>query len=104
MARWPGTIKPAVSDYAFAFWDIMPTLAEVAGGTADADIDGVSIMPTLMGQIQPPKEYLYWTWNGNGCEGGSCKGPDTGAAEGWTVEQSYSGLEVFVLGLISLPG
>lgn len=57
-----------MSDVRFAFWDIMPTLAEIAGGTADAGIDGVSIVPTLMGQVQPPKEYLYWTWDGSGCE------------------------------------
>jgi len=29
MARWPGTITPGVSDFAWAFWDFMPTVAEL---------------------------------------------------------------------------
>ena len=28
MVRWPGMITPGVSDYAWAFWDFMPTVAE----------------------------------------------------------------------------
>ena len=66
MVRWPGTIPVRTSDYAWAFWDVMPTLAELSGGTAAAGIDGVSIVPTLMGQDQPAKDYLYWTWKGTG--------------------------------------
>jgi|EP01047_Picozoa_sp_COSAG01_P059183 arylsulfatase A-like enzyme len=31
MVSWPGTIKPAVSDFSWAFWDFMPTVAELAG-------------------------------------------------------------------------
>ena len=67
MVRWPGTISPGiVSDFQWAFWDFMPTAAELSGGTAAANIDGVSIVPTLMGQTQPPKPYVYFTWPGTG--------------------------------------
>lgn len=67
MARWPGTIKPGTrSDFAWAFWDVMPTFAELSGGHAAPGIDGVSIVPTLMGSSQPPKKYLYFTWDGTG--------------------------------------
>ena len=52
MVRWPGTIRPAVSDFAWAFWDILPTLAEIGGGKAPDGIDGVSIVPTLMAKPQ----------------------------------------------------
>ena len=32
IARWPGRIKPGVvSDQVWAFWDVLPTLAELAG-------------------------------------------------------------------------
>ena len=68
MARWPASVAAGtVSDFAWAFWDVMPTLAELAGVDAaqlPAGIDGVSIVPTLLGQAQPPKEYLYFTWPG----------------------------------------
>lgn len=69
MVSWPGTIKPGmVSDYAWAFWDFLPTAAELAGGIEiPKDLDGVSIVPTLLGKPQPPKDYLFWTWRGTGC-------------------------------------
>jgi len=68
MVRWPGTIRAgARSQFMWAFWDVMPTLAELAGTTVpNARIDGVSIVPTLMGQSQPPKDYVYFTWRGTG--------------------------------------
>jgi arylsulfatase A-like enzyme len=50
MVSWPGTISPAVSGFPWAFWDFMPTVAELSGGTAGAGIDGVSIVPTLLGK------------------------------------------------------
>jgi arylsulfatase len=62
IARWPGHIKPGTSsDFVGAFWDVLPTLCEIAGATAAANIDGVSIAPTLLGQPgQKEHEYLYW--------------------------------------------
>ena len=43
IARWPGKIRPATTtDHLSAFWDVMPTLAEVAGAQAPAGIDGIS--------------------------------------------------------------
>src|SRR5439155_23223357 len=48
------------------FQDKMPTMAELAGATAavPSDIDGISIVPTLLGQPEKQKqhEYLYWTF------------------------------------------
>ena len=65
MVRWPGTIKQAVSDFQWAFWDFMPTAAELSGGTAPTGIDGVSIVPTLLGEKQEAKPYLFFTWPGD---------------------------------------
>ena len=63
IARWPGRIEPGIeSDHVSAFWDIMPTLAEIAGVEPPADIDGISMLPTLLSQAESQKshEYLYW--------------------------------------------
>ncbi len=63
IARWPGVIEAGgSSDYAWAFWDVLPTLAELADVQPPADTDGVSIVPTLLGAPQPAKEYLYWEY------------------------------------------
>jgi len=62
LAWWPGTIAPGISNFSWAFWDILPTLAEIAGIPSSKlpKTDGISILPTLRGQNQPPKDYLYW--------------------------------------------
>jgi len=66
LARWPGRIKPGTeSDHVCAFWDFLPTCAELLGAPAPAGIDGVSILPTLLGRPDRQKkhEYLYWELN-----------------------------------------
>jgi arylsulfatase A-like enzyme len=70
MATWPGTIRGAqVSDLLWYFPDVMPTLAELAGAKVPADIDGISIVPELLGEQaagrpQPQHDYLYWEIGG----------------------------------------
>ena len=62
VAWWPGKIEPgSSSDHISAFWDIMPTFAELAGGEAPGDTDGISMVPALTGSGQQEEhEYLYW--------------------------------------------
>jgi arylsulfatase A-like enzyme len=61
IARWPGKIAPGVgSDQAWAFWDFLPTAAEIAGAKTPADIDGISMLPTLLGKPQKGHDFLYW--------------------------------------------
>ena len=61
IARWPGRVPAGkVSDLAWAFHDFLPTAAEAAGVTAPRHIDGISVLPTLLGQKQKPHEELYW--------------------------------------------
>ncbi len=61
LASWPGHIQPGSrSDHISAFWDVMPTLCEVAGVKAPGDTDGISFLPVLTGKSQPQPEYLYW--------------------------------------------
>jgi arylsulfatase A-like enzyme len=68
LARRPGRIKAgATSDVIGAFWDLLPTLCEIAGIRAPDDIDGLSIAPTLLGRVgQKPHEYLYWEYHSGG--------------------------------------
>jgi len=62
IARWPGTIKAgAVTSHVSAFWDMMPTFAELAGVELQGPTDGISLVPTLLGTRQQKRhEYLYW--------------------------------------------
>jgi arylsulfatase A-like enzyme len=64
--RWPGTIKPGqTSDLLWYFPDVLPTVAELTGAKAPDDVDGMSILPELIGEEaagrkQSSHEYLYW--------------------------------------------
>lgn len=66
IVRWPGRIAPGrVSDLLCYFPDVMPTLAELAGVKPPPDIDGLSLLPELIGaeaagHAQEQHEYLYW--------------------------------------------
>jgi len=63
IVRWPGVIKPgSKSDHISAFWDVLPTLTEIAGVDTPNNIDGISLLPTLKGEDlnQKKHEYLYW--------------------------------------------
>jgi len=62
VAYWPGTIQPGrTSDLLSAFWDIMPTCAALAGIRPPAPIDGISMVPTLLGRgTQARHKYLYF--------------------------------------------
>ncbi len=62
IVRWPGKVAAGKSDdFVWAFWDVMPTLAELAGTKAPPGIDGISVAPRLLGRPQPqPDRFLYW--------------------------------------------
>lgn len=62
IASWVGKIAPgSTSDLISAFWDVLPTLADVAGVEAPSKIDGISFLPELLGQKEQEKhDFLYW--------------------------------------------
>ena len=61
IVRWPGQIKAgSESDFAWAFWDVMPTFADLARIPVPDEMDGFSVLPTLLGQEQAAHESLYW--------------------------------------------
>ncbi len=69
IVRWPGTIEAGrVSDQPWAFWDFLPTASELAGAETPHDIDGISILPTLLDKgTQKQHDYFYWEFHEGGC-------------------------------------
>lgn len=60
IAVWENKINPGVvSDHQGAFYDFMPTFAEIAGVESPGK-DGISIIPELTGLKQQKHKYLYW--------------------------------------------
>lgn len=67
VARWPGRIKAgATSDQIMAFWDFLPTMAELTGQKAPADIDGVSVLPAILGGKSVAHPPLYFEFHERG--------------------------------------
>ena len=66
IVRWPGRVAAgAVSGHVSAFWDYLPTFAELAGVQPPEGIDGISFVPELMGRPaeQPKHDFLYWEFH-----------------------------------------
>lgn len=68
IVRWPNQIAAgSVSDHIGAFWDIMPTLADLTGAPQPHYTDGISFLPTLLGRAdQQQHAYLYWEFHEGG--------------------------------------
>jgi arylsulfatase A-like enzyme len=69
-AYWPGRIAPGgQTDLLAYFPDVLPTIAEATGAKTPANIDGLSLLPTLIGEkaaghAQKKHDFLYWEING----------------------------------------
>lgn len=68
IAQWPGRIQAGqVSHQPWAFWDLMPTLAQVTRARPPENIQGTSMLPTLLGQPQTNQHaYFYWEFHERG--------------------------------------
>jgi len=68
IARWPAQVEPGTeTSHISAFWDVMPTLAEMAGVRLSDTLDGISFLPTLTGEgTQAEHGYLYWEFHEKG--------------------------------------
>jgi arylsulfatase A-like enzyme len=69
IVRWPGRVEPgSESDRRSAFWDYLPTLAEIAGvdPAEAAGSDGLSLVPALTGdeEVRSSHHPLYWEYHG----------------------------------------
>ena len=69
IVKWPGMIKSGqVSDHISAFWDMLPTFADLAHvSIADVPTEGISLAPTLFGNPDKQEQhpYLYWEFHEN---------------------------------------
>ncbi len=64
IARWPARIKGGqISDHIWTQWDFLPTAAAIAGLKPPASIDGISMLPALLGGRQPTHKYLYFEFH-----------------------------------------
>jgi len=71
LAHWPGHIEAGTtSAYIGAFWDVLPTLAALAGQSPPKETDGISFLPTLVGEgAQAQHDFLYWEFHeGDGAQ------------------------------------
>jgi arylsulfatase A len=66
IARWPGRISAGtVSDLPWYFADFLPTATELAGAKTPSGLDGMSVVPALLGpkaagREQSRHEFMYW--------------------------------------------
>jgi arylsulfatase A-like enzyme len=67
IASWPGTIPTSrVSTHPWAHWDMLPTLADLAGAKTPSPVDGLSMARVLRGDRSPTHDYLYWEFHERG--------------------------------------
>ncbi|QDT75800.1 Arylsulfatase [Lacipirellula limnantheis] len=95
IARWSGKIKAGSTENApAAMWDLLPTLCDAAGATPPADVDGVDLLPVMLGQ-EPPRvgRDFYWELPANGgvqaVRHGDWKGVRVGLGKGPQPWQLY---------------
>jgi arylsulfatase A-like enzyme len=67
IVRWPGKVAARqVNDTPWAFWDFLPTVAELAGQKPPAELDGISIVPVLQGKGLKPRAHFSWEFHEGG--------------------------------------
>ena len=62
IVRWPGKVPAGKTSGApWYFADVLPTLAKISGATPPANLDGISVLPLLLGKNQRTDDrFLYW--------------------------------------------
>ncbi|HKJ79034.1 MAG TPA: arylsulfatase [Prolixibacteraceae bacterium] len=66
LVRWPAKIESgSKSDHVSAFWDFLPTVADLIGTETPENSDGISYLSTLKGNEAQQKQhdFLYWQFN-----------------------------------------
>ena len=68
IVKWPSKIPSnSTSDHLGAFWDFLPTFAQLINVDKISYTDGISMLPTLLGQgKQAQHSYLYWEFHEDG--------------------------------------
>lgn len=84
IVRWPGRVTPGqTSDQVWAFWDFLPTAAELAGVEPPVETDGISMVSAILGRQQRDHEFLYWEFPSRGFARAVRHGPWKGIRTRW---------------------
>jgi len=78
IACWPGKIQAAAtSNHVAAIWDMLPTFCSllnislsVDGAGGDVQINGISLLPELLGDTAQQKQHEYLYWENHSYNGG----------------------------------
>jgi arylsulfatase A-like enzyme len=63
IVRWPGQVAAGkVSDAPWYFADVLPTLCDLGGAKITGKVDGISVLPTILGRTQAElnTRMMYW--------------------------------------------
>ena len=65
IATWPGKIGAgSKTGHLSAFWDVLPTIADIINIPVDQSLDGISFRPLLFSESgQKEHEFLYWEFH-----------------------------------------
>ncbi len=66
IVKWPNVVAPnSKSEHISAFWDFLPTIAEIRNIEIPTNLDGISFLPVLKGESASQKEhdFLYWEFH-----------------------------------------
>lgn len=76
IVKWPLKVKAtSQSNHISAFWDFLPTVTEIIGASNPDAIDGISYLPSLLGENnQRQHDYLYWEFHEQGAKQAVRKG------------------------------
>jgi len=67
IARWQGKVPEGKTcDEPWAFWDFLPTVADIVKAEPPVQTDGVSVLPLLLGNRISHRPPLYWEFHEGG--------------------------------------
>jgi len=63
IARWKNVVPAGtVNDKMIAFWDVLPTFADITGHPVIPESDGLSFLPDMKGEKGKEHDFLYWDY------------------------------------------
>lgn len=65
IVKWPGVVEAgSTSEHVSAFWDFLPTFADILGKKTLNKVNGISFLPSLKGaKEQKQHDFLYWEFH-----------------------------------------
>ena len=68
IVRYPGKVSPSTtSETPWYFADVLPTMLDLIDQAAPDNVDGVSLLPTILGKEQDLSErFMYWEKHNGG--------------------------------------